>query len=325
MGGVAGHMAHLSEDTDLTFSEIVDILSKVANAEITNATEKVDGQNLFLSWTIDPSGEVEVVRAGDARTARNAGDIKKGGMTTDEYISKWTGHPAESAFTNGFKAISTALRGLSPEDLEAIFANGQRYVNMEIMYPGNPNIILYSSPNVVLHGLQDFGEEEVTPEMRQLTKQKFTKLVSLVDGAVEKVGNENWSIHGPKIVALKKLADGSALEDVTAKIESFAAPVGMDASVGEYVEQVVKGYAEQVDLPADVTEKLVALMLRPDEAKERGITVVNLKKGLPKELQATISNLGAKTKSRKYIASVLKPLEVAISDFAIEVLRGVPQ
>ena len=58
MGGVAGHMAHLSEDTDLTFSEIVDILSKVANAEITNATEKVDGQNLFLSWTITPDGEV---------------------------------------------------------------------------------------------------------------------------------------------------------------------------------------------------------------------------------------------------------------------------
>ena len=47
MGGVAGHMAHLSEDTDLTFNEIVSILGKVANAEIDNATEKVDGQNLF--------------------------------------------------------------------------------------------------------------------------------------------------------------------------------------------------------------------------------------------------------------------------------------
>ena len=323
MGGVAGHMAHLSEDTDLTFNEIVSILGKVANAEIDNATEKVDGQNLFLSWTITPDGEIEVARAGDARTARNAGDIKKGGMTTDEYISKWAGHPAEGAFTNGFKAISAALRGLSPEDLEAIFANGQRYVNMEIMYPGNPNIILYSAPNVVLHGLQDFGEDEVTPEMRQLTKQKFTKLVSLVDGAVEKVGNENWSIHGPKIVALKKLADGSALDEVTSKIEAFAAPVGMDAAVGDYVRLVVKKYAEQVEMPDEITEKLLLLMLEPDTAKDQGITVVNLKKGLPKEIQSVVSKLGAKTNSRKYIASVLQPLEIAISDFAIEVLRGV--
>jgi len=323
MGGVAGHMAHLSEDTDLTFNEIVSVLTKVASADIKNATEKVDGQNLFLSWTITPGGEVEVARAGDARTARNAGDIKKGGMTTDEYISKWRGHPAENAFTNGFKAISTALRKLSPEDLDAIFANGQRYVNMEIMYPKNPNIILYSSPNVVLHGLQDFSEEEVTPEMRQATKQKFTKLVNLVDGAVENVGDENWNIHGPKLVALKKLADGSALEEVTQQIETFAGPVGMNATVGDYVKLVVDKYAEQVGLPSEVTEKLVMLMLEPDEAKNRGITVVNLKKGLPKELQSVVSKLGAKTNSRKYIASVLKPLENAISDFAIEVLRGV--
>ena len=159
--------------------------------------------------------------------------------------------------------------------------------------------------------------------MRQLTKQKFAKLVKVVDGAVEKVGDEQWNIHGPKLVALRKLADGTALEDVTSKIQSFADPVGVDATLGDYIEQVVKGYAEQVDLPADVTDKLVTLMLRPDEAKKQGITVVNLKKGLPKELQATVSNLGAKTKSRKYIASVLKPLEIAISDFAIEVLRGV--
>ena len=313
MGGVAGHMAHLSEDTDLTFSEIIDILGKVANAEITNATEKVDGQNLFL--TVDGSGEI--------KTARNSGDVKKGGMTTDEYISKWAGHPAENAFTNGFKAVSAALRKLSPDDLEAIFASGQKYVNMEIMYPNNPNIILYSSPNIVLHGLQYFGDNEETAEMRQLTKQKFSKLSSLIDGASETVGKEEWAVNGPKLVALRKLADGSALEGVTSKIQSFAAPVGTGATLGDYIEQVVKGYAEQVDLPADVTEKLVTLMLNPDEAKEQGITVVNLKKGLPKELQATVSNLGAKTKSRKYIASVLKPLEIAISDFAIEVLRGV--
>mgnify|MGYP003135645897 CR=1 FL=1 len=323
MGGVAGHMAHLSEDTDLTFNEIVSVLTKVANADIKNATEKVDGQNLFLSWTINRDGEVEVARAGDARTARNAGDIKKGGMTTDEYISKWRGHPAENAFTNGFKAISAALRKLSPEDLDAIFANGQRYVNMEIMYPENPNIILYSAPNVVLHGLQDFGEEDETPEMRQTTKQKFAQLVKLVDGASINIGQEEWQINGPKLVALKKLADGTALNQVTQEIKKFAEPVGMDATVGDYVKLVVNKYADQVALPPEVTEKLVMLMLEPDKAKKRGITVVNLKKGLPKEQQSVVSKLGAKTNSRKYIASVLKPLENAISDFAIEVLRGV--
>ena len=68
MVGLGGHMAHLSEDLDLTFNEIVDVLGKVASAEIKTATEKVDGQNLFLSVDYD----------GNILTARNATDIKKG-------------------------------------------------------------------------------------------------------------------------------------------------------------------------------------------------------------------------------------------------------
>ena len=312
MGGVAGHMAHLSEDLDLTFNEIVQILTKVADADIKNATEKVDGQNLFM--TVDERGEI--------RTARNNSDIKSGGMTTDEYISKWKGHPAETAFTNGFKAISAALRKLSPEALSDIFSDGRRYVNMEIMYPKNPNIILYTSPQVVLHGLQSLGEED-TEELQHLAKKKFPHLAAAVDGGQEQVGEEIWGINGPKIVALQKLADGTAIEEVTAKIQSFAAPVGMDAQLKDYVELVVRKYAEQVDLPSDVTDKLVLLMVDSEAAADQGITATNLKKGLPKELKPVISKLGTKTNSRKYIASILQPIEVAISDFAIEVLRGV--
>jgi hypothetical protein len=53
MGGAAGHMAHLSEDLDLTFRELKDILGMVAKAEV-EATEKVDGLNLFLTvWYVN--------------------------------------------------------------------------------------------------------------------------------------------------------------------------------------------------------------------------------------------------------------------------------
>ena len=323
MGGVGGHMAHLSEDLDLTFNDIIDVLGKVAGGEIKSATEKVDGQNLFL--TVNADREI--------RTARNAGDIKKGGMTTDEYVSKWIGHPAETAFTNGFRAVTAALRKLSPETLEDLFSDGLRYVNMEIMYPKNPNIILYSAPHVVLHGLQYFSPtpvKDMNPEekaelerLQKVANQKFPELAAAVDGAQEQVGEEMWTINGPKIVALKKLADGSALEEVTQKIESFAAPVGSDAKLKDYVGLTVGKYAEQVGLPPDTTKDLLLVMLEPDEAKRRGLTVTSLKKGLPKELQSVVSKLGTKTNSRKYIASILQPLEIAISDFAIEVLRGV--
>ena len=48
MGGLGGHMAHLSEDLDLTFNEIVDVLGKVASAEIKTAeTAGISFSSLF--------------------------------------------------------------------------------------------------------------------------------------------------------------------------------------------------------------------------------------------------------------------------------------
>jgi len=203
------------------------------------------------------------------------------------------------------------------------------------MYPGNPNIILYSAPQIVLHGLKYFGplalkdrselSDDERAELRDLATASaggFPHLVRAVDGGQEQIGEELWTVNGPKIVALNKLANGTALAEVTEKIQNFAAPVGMDAQLRDYVELKVRNYASQVGLPEDRLDGLLKLMLDREAATDEGITVNSLKKGLPTELKSVVSTLGASTKSRKYIATILRPLEIAISDFAIEVLRG---
>ena len=159
MGALGGHMAHLHESLELTFDELSTVLDSIANADV-SATEKVDGQNLFLTVKND----------GSINTARNGGDLKKGGMTPQEFASKWEGHPAEGAFTKGFAAISQAIGALGQATLDELFANGVRYVNMEVMYPGNPNMIIYDAGNVVLHNFQTFdpsGEPLDDPDARQ--------------------------------------------------------------------------------------------------------------------------------------------------------------
>jgi hypothetical protein len=119
MGGLAGHMAHLHESTELTFNDIVDALEKIASGNITT-TEKVDGQNLFV--TVDENGVL--------RAARNLSDLRKGGMLPKEFTDKWKGHPAESAFIGGFEALDIALKKLDKEQLQDLFANGKRYINL---------------------------------------------------------------------------------------------------------------------------------------------------------------------------------------------------
>ena len=60
MGGVAGHMQHLYEIYELTFTELIEVLTAASAGEL-EGTEKTDGQNLFISYS---------VQNGSARAAR---------------------------------------------------------------------------------------------------------------------------------------------------------------------------------------------------------------------------------------------------------------
>ena len=79
MGGVAGHMSHLYDNRDLTFQKMKEIL-EAASAGNLEAEEKVDGQNLFLSYSVED---------GEAKAARNKGNLKDGGMNKTELSQKF--------------------------------------------------------------------------------------------------------------------------------------------------------------------------------------------------------------------------------------------
>jgi cytidyltransferase-like protein len=305
MGALGGHMAHLHESLELTFNELSDILARVADADV-EATEKVDGQNLFL--TVDKGGAV--------RTARNAGDLKKGGMTPEEFAGKWAGHPAEGAFTKGFEAIKQALAAMGPET-QALFADGARYVNMEVMYPGNPNLIVYDAGSVVLHNFNTFdptGEPVDDPDARAV----FQEFSSALHAAEVEVDGETWTVWGPIAVQLERLASGEPLAEVQGAIAQIAAPVGMDATLEDLAELRLRSTAERGGIPeAKIQDVLDAAFQRPGAKK-----ITAIKKGLPKEQQKLVSKLGAKTNAYTAISATLRPLELAINDFAIEVLRG---
>lgn len=309
MGGAAGHMAHLHEDLDLTFNGLVSILNQVASAEI-EVTEKVDGQNLFLSarenidLTVDEFGAIEI------RTARNPTDIRRGGMTTDEYASKWRNHPAEDAFMKGFQAIRMAINSLQTEDVIEIFDGGKSYVNMEIMYPGNPNIIDYGASYVVLHGL-------VSPSGAE-TSDSFSRLNQALNDAQVEVDGETWSVYGPQIIPLNNIANGQAHRDVVDKIQALAEPVGMESTIGGLAELYYKQLMLSDSVPERIADELIKIAFNKPGARKLN----DIKKMAP-TIKTVISKYGTKTNVKKVISATLRPLENIINDFAIEVLRGI--
>lgn len=306
MGALGGHMAHLHESLELTFDELSTILDSVANADV-SATEKVDGQNLFL--TVDEAGSI--------RTARNAGDLKKGGMTPQEFASKWEGHPAEGAFTKGFEALNLAISDVEPEVVQELFAGGKRYVNMEIMYPGSPNIIVYDAGNVVLHNFNTFDVDGHPVEDLE-ARNAFDQLSTALDAAEVEVDGEYWTVNGPVVAQLQALADGEPLKKVQAEIARVSAPVGMGSTLEDLAALRLRATAVQAGIPEGKVEDIIAAAFQHNSAKK----VTEIKKGLTTDQKKLVSKLATKTNSRKAIAAALRPLELAINDFAIEVLRG---
>ena len=301
MGGVAGHLSHLHENLDFTFGEIKSILQDVASAKM-EVVEKVDGQNLFFTY-----------RDGALQTARNAGDVKKGGMSPEEFAGKWKNHPAEDAFMNGFNAITRAVDRMSEEDKATVFENGSNYINAEIMYVGNPNIIQYGANNVVLHNLQNFDGPEPKVESQGI----FRQLVQAVEDLEGELDAEGWKVSGPQIIQLKDISSEGHFETLSSGLSSLG--MSDDATVGDYVEEQLRnGEVGNLPIPVVKQEGVISLIL----GKESAPTLKELKKDLPKEIAKQISSLATKTNSKKTIARVTAPIERVISDFAIEVMRG---
>jgi|TARA_B100002019_G_scaffold241020_1_gene216862 hypothetical protein len=50
MGGAAGHMSHPFDDKDLTFKDLKKMIEQSLEGDLKETTEKLDGQNLMISY-----------------------------------------------------------------------------------------------------------------------------------------------------------------------------------------------------------------------------------------------------------------------------------
>lgn len=311
MTGAAKHMPHLYEDLDLKIGDLKSIVRDIASGGIQiKPVEKVDGQNIFFRWD---------AKTDQVYTARNMSDIVEGGVTPDQFASKWKGHPAESAFMNGFRAIESAVASLSHEELIDIFGeDGSRFANAEIMYTANPNLIVYDNNYIVLHNLQSY--DPATKGVQPAHAEDFDRLVSAINGAEVSVSNEIWNIHGPQVVALQE--DPGAAEKFSATIDSLIGPLGLsdNSTLGDVFKETLRlslgdKFQDRVDVEEDVLNCLKDLA--------RGANAKKRIKSLSASAIAALKSVSTAPKdfAEKQAKITLAPIEAAISEFAAGTLK----
>jgi hypothetical protein len=309
MGGAVGHLMHLYDDHNLTFQEIVDILKSAADGTLENVTEKFDGLNLVFSWDIS-SDSLKVARAG--------GDIKRGGMDATSLAAKFSGRgDLATTFNSAFETVDTAIRSLPFKKKKQVFgAKSNRWYSMEIIDSKNSNVINYDYSAIIFHAWPSFVVQ--SDGSVEMTTDDISGIATLVEH-VESMNLFGWKLLGPAKVNFTKRLDDSLMSQTATTIEAELSSLGLNLSstLHNYIEKKLRHDISGLNLSDDITTMMVNRCLSNPGAP----TLVGIKKIANKSNHRTITEFIKS--SEKRLKSYIRPIEIAINDFATGLLKNV--
>jgi len=190
-------MAHPFDDKDLTFGDFKAMIDAGLRGELNfeeDATEKTDGQNAFAT-----------IQDGEVKFARNKTELKNP-MTLSEFKNKFEGHPSklvQDTFQFAAQDLARLLMALSPADQEKYFKNGKDFMNMELIYSQNTNVIHYDTDVIQFHGIKETdGNGNITG-----TNNKPAKEIANILKKVQSDIGKTFKIIPPRVIKLQKDLD----------------------------------------------------------------------------------------------------------------------
>lgn len=311
MGGLGGHMNHLYDNRDLTFKEMKEIFEAAASGKL-SGTEKTDGQNLYISYSIG---------TGKAKAARNKSNIKSGGMDAVALANKFAGRGnLTSAFVDSFTAFEKTVKTLSLKNQFEIFGkDADIFYSAEIMDPRNSNVINYDKKTLLIHqtGHAKFNKDTGNVEDIDVT----TNVKALNKAMSDLIGDESidYTVKMNSVRKLKAIADGSVVSIAQQRIDGLLSDNNLtdDATVGLYVLENLDLILSNNRLRLDLDKKKMFLRKLYGD---KGLKINAIKKGLDEETQSKIDNI-YKNKD-ELLKRIIEPLEDIVHDFSVAVLKG---
>lgn len=308
-GGLGGHMSHLYDNDALTFGELKKIFLAAGAGKLENVTEKLDGQNLFVTFN---------VAEGTVKVARNKGMLATGGINAAGIATKWSDSPViAEAFTTAFQIINQSMLALPRKVLASIFGpNGNVWFSVEVIYPKSANVINYDKNVIVFHRsgtmIDATGKSVDNPEI----EANFNLLLQQMEKMQQNIANSNWNIMGPVLVPLKKLSSAEPVKRAIAGLTALQGKHGLSDKdqLAKFIDAEIVQQLAPLKLPANVVPQVVAII-----ADRPGKPNINaLKKVLSPEQMVGIQKLREKS-----LKNAVAPLEAVVHDFAVEVLKDV--
>jgi len=354
MGGLAGHMSHLYDNPKLTFSKLKEIFIAAAEGEL-EGTEKTDGQNLYLSFSV-PNQKMEFTDdgGGEGRAARNKGNIKSGGLTVKQVVDKFADHPnkeLKKSFSQALRAFEKVVQSFPREKQVEIFGPDTNiYYNAEIINPDTPNVINYDKKLVTLHrGGGGFFDKETgsaeevegrDPETGELVvkERDVSANAEILAQALESVLQDMESQGGFEVImdaiqTLQGLDDKAALNKALADLDAKISDEGISDNqmIIEYIMARIGTIITRkgIKLKPETYDLVLKRLLLQNKAYRDAYGYTNMPSELrPKNIKAGLSARDKNkienifTHSKDILKQAIQPIENVIHDFSVAMLAG---
>lgn len=322
-GGGHGHMDHPFEDLRLTFGDLKSMIELAfeGNLDIEeDPIEKVDGQNLMISW-----------KDGDLCAARNKGHLKNLGadsMDLRDLVDKFEGRGAiREAFEYAFRDLSVALSRVGEDRLQEVFEEGKKWMSLEVIYPAAKNVIDYGDSFIVFHGIIEHDEKG---NALNFEKDAAFRVADLVDEVNARVQDE-FEILSPPAVDLPSLQLEDLRSELVGEVEEYQNQFDLSDEDQvmewheEWWENFVREKAEEFDY--DIPDHVVAGFIRRwawgNKSGDDGYSVRDMKSAIDHEDFISWAREFDKNDYKQQFKENIKPIEEVFLKLGTEVLKRV--
>ena len=269
-GGAYGHMMNVHEDYTLQFEDLQRIIKQALTGGIKGEVkEKTDGQALAVSH-----------RSGRVIFARNKGhyrDFGKNAIKGSKGIASFFGeHPNDNvkeAFTFAAKDLEKAILALSDRQKQLLFADGKRWINVEVIWPATVNVIPYNHELLVLHNFREYDQDGNT------VSGDFNEYGRMMAGMIEQINQnvqDKFTITSMPLLKLPEMKNfEGSMGEYLGILNNLMSQHNLNASnsVGDYwvsyMSQVIQngarefGYNVQADTLKSIAYRWAFKMLTP--------------------------------------------------------------
>ena len=318
-GGAYGHMNHPFDDKNLTFSDLKQIIINGLGGKLNredNVTEKLDGQNLMVSWVNN-----KLV------TARNKGQLKNFGATamdTAGVASKFAGRgDIKNAFVFAMKDLSRAVGKLSDKQKEKVFGNGKRWMNLEVIYPASANVIDYDKSEIVFHGTLEYDDSGRAIGQPKDSARMLAGMIKQINQNVQK----KYSIGKPKFLEVPKVQNfDSTKKSFLSRLDKLKRQYALKDNDTlamyhqKFWEEFIFNAGKQYRY--NVPGRVLVNLTKRWAFFDKSYSVANIKKDIDNEKFLDWVLSFDKTDHKKYVQDNMKPFEILFFDVGAQILKN---